>query len=63
MSRPSSDVAFTPTVKAIQARRGSREHYAKAEDRGGWRTTITPDLAGFLAEARSFYLATANAEG
>ena len=63
MSRPSSDVAFTPAVKAVQARRGSREHYAKAEAKGGWRTTITPDLAGFLADARSFYLATASAEG
>ena len=58
-----SDVAFTPSVKAIQAKRGSREHFAKAEERGGWRTAITPDLAGFLAEARSFYLATASADG
>jgi uncharacterized protein len=63
MDRPSSDVAFSDTIKAIQAKRGSREHFAKVEARGGWRTTITPDLAGFLAEARSFYLATASAEG
>ena len=26
-------------------------------------TTITPDLAASIAEARSFYLATASAEG
>ena len=63
MSRPSSDIAFTPAVKSAQARRGSRETYARAEARGGWRTTITPDLAEFLAGARSFYLATASAEG
>lgn len=63
MSDRASDVAFTPTVKAIQAKRGSREQYAKAEERGGWRTTITADLASFLAEARSFYLATASADG
>jgi len=63
MSRPSSDVAFTPAVKAVQTARGSRESYARAEARGGWRTTITPDLAQFLAAARSFYLATASAEG
>ena len=63
MSGLSSDVAFTPAVKAIQAKRGSREQYAKMEARGGWRTTVTADLAQFLAEARSFYLATANAEG
>lgn len=63
MTHPASDVAFTPTVKAIQAERGSREAYANAEARGGWRTAITPDLRGFLAEVRSFYLATANAQG
>jgi predicted pyridoxine 5'-phosphate oxidase superfamily flavin-nucleotide-binding protein len=63
MIRPSSDVAFTPAVKAVQAKRGSRERYAKAEQKGGWRTTVTPDLAGFLAEVRSFYLATASADG
>jgi len=59
----SSDVAFTPTVKAIQARKGSREAYAKAEARGGWRTEIDENLAGFLAGTNSFYLATVNADG
>ena len=34
----SSDVAFTPAVKAIQARKGSRDAYAHVEQRGGWRT-------------------------
>jgi predicted pyridoxine 5'-phosphate oxidase superfamily flavin-nucleotide-binding protein len=63
MARPSSDVAFTPAVKAIQAKRGSRDRYARLEEKGGWRTAVTPDLAAFLAEARSFYLATASAEG
>ena len=60
---PSSDVAFSPTVKAIQARKGSRATYAKMEARGGWETRITPDLAAFIAAQRSVYLATANAEG
>ena len=63
LPHPSSDVAFTPAVKAAQASRGSRDHYARMEARGGFRTTVTPDLAGFLAEARSFYLATASADG
>lgn len=58
-----SDIAFTPTVKAIQQRKGSRHSYAKMETRGGWQTTITPDLEGFIRTIRSFYLATANAEG
>ena len=55
--RVSSDVAFTPTVKEIQTRKGSRGGYAKMEARGGWRTSITPDLAQFIAEQRSFFLA------
>jgi len=63
MSHPSSDVAFTPAVKAIQAKRGSRAHFTRMEEKGGWRTAITADLAGFLAEARSVYLATASADG
>ena len=63
-SRPSSDVAFTPAVKAAQERRGSRESYARMEAKGGFRTAIAPDLAAFLAaETRSFYLATASADG
>jgi uncharacterized protein len=60
---PSSDVAFTPAVKAIQERRGSRKAYKRVEDKGGWRTTVTPELAAFLAERDSAYLATANAAG
>jgi uncharacterized protein len=59
----SSDVAFTPVVKAIQARKGSREAYAHVEQNGGWRTEIDDKLAGFLANANSFYLATATAGG
>lgn len=58
-----SDVAFTPTVKAYQSRRGSRAGYARYEEHGGWQTTITPDLAGFIAAQTSAFLATANAEG
>ena len=59
----SSDVAFTPTVKAIQSRKGSRQGYASMEERGGWRTRITPDLAEFIRSQTSIFLATANAEG
>ena len=62
-SRPSSDIAFTPTVKAIQSRKGSRAAYAGMEQRGGWQTEIDPDLAAFVEHTRSFFLATANSEG
>jgi len=56
----SSDVAFTPSVKAIQARKGSRRSYAVMEERGSWRTLITPELAQFIARQTSFFLATAS---
>ena len=59
----SSDVAFTPAVKAIQTRKGSREAFAQVEQRGGWRTEIDENLAGSLGETNSFFLATASAAG
>jgi predicted pyridoxine 5'-phosphate oxidase superfamily flavin-nucleotide-binding protein len=58
-----SDVAFTPAVKAIQARKGSRKAYANMEQGHGWRTRIEPELAAFIAQQRSFFLATANGSG
>src|SRR5712672_1804021 len=59
----SSDVAFTPAVKEIQTRKGSRHAYARVEQNGGWRTEIDDNLAAFLAEANSLYLSTASADG
>ena len=58
-----SDIAFTPAVKTIQTEKGSRSSYAKMEQRGSWRTTVTPDLEAFLADLDMFYLGTSNAEG
>ena len=63
MSAPSTDIAFSPAVKAVQTRRGSREAYARLEAKGGWATKIDADLAGFIAGMRSFYLATASKDG
>jgi hypothetical protein len=60
---PISDIAFTPAVKAAQQQRGSREAYEKMERRGGWQDTITAELAEFIAQRDSFYLATASATG
>jgi uncharacterized protein len=59
----SSDVAFTPQVKAIQARKGSRDAYARVEHNGGWPTAIDDGLEGFLAAQTSILLATASADG
>lgn len=59
MDKHVSDVAFTPSVKAIQEKRGSREFYAEKD----FRDHIAPDIAAFIAERDSFYLATASADG
>jgi len=63
MQKVPSDIAFTPAVKAIQERQGSRQSYARMEQGRGWRSQITPDLAAFIAELDMFYLGTANAAG
>lgn len=58
-----SDIAFTSSVKAIQARKGSRETYARLERGGGWSHTIDAELGAFIAAQTSVFLATANAAG
>ncbi len=58
-----SDVAFTPAVKEIQRRKGSRAAYARMERAGGFETEISPELAAFIAARTSFFLATASAAG
>jgi predicted pyridoxine 5'-phosphate oxidase superfamily flavin-nucleotide-binding protein len=63
MTSPSSDIAFTSSVKAIQSRKGSRAGYEKMEGRGGFRTELSEDLVQFLSGVDTAYLATANAQG
>lgn len=63
MPSPSSDIAFTPTVKALQEERGSREAYARMEAGGGFRTEIDERLIAMLAATNTAYLGTVNADG
>ena len=58
-----SDIAFTPAIKALQTRHGSRAAYEKMEQKGGWKDTVTEKLANFLADRDSFYFGTASADG
>jgi len=59
-----SDVAFTETVKGIQTERGSRRSYEGMErSTGGFPREISAELAGYIAERDSAYIATANAAG
>ena len=63
MKHPVSDIAFTPTVKAVQERLGSRGGYASMEQGGGWKDRITPELAAFIGERDTMFIATTNADG
>ncbi|TBW33428.1 pyridoxamine 5'-phosphate oxidase [Siculibacillus lacustris] len=58
-----SDVAFSPSVKAVQTRKGSRRAYARVEAGDGWPTRVTPELAAFIGTQTSLFLATANRDG
>ena len=58
-----SDIAFTPAVKAVQSRKGSRRGYDVREGKGDWATSITADLKAFIEAQTSVFFATASAEG
>jgi predicted pyridoxine 5'-phosphate oxidase superfamily flavin-nucleotide-binding protein len=58
-----SDVAFSETVKAIQARKGSRAGYERMERNGSWEQLITAELKTEIEAQTSVFLATANAKG
>jgi hypothetical protein len=62
-SETPSDLFFTPSVKAVQSSRGSRDNYARMAAAGAFRTEVTPDVAAFLAKRDSVYFATANVCG
>ncbi len=62
MQEFSSDIAFTPAVKAQQERLGSRRSYGRWERSWGFSQEISEGLAGFIAERDSFYLGTASAD-
>ncbi len=59
-----SDVAFTPSVKAVAERATARaQAYARMEEKGSWQTRDHAGSRGFHRRADSVFLATANAEG
>ncbi len=62
MKQYASDIAFTESVKAIQTRYGSRNSYARVE-KDWWPDRITTELADFITERDSFYMATVNGAG
>jgi hypothetical protein len=63
MSRAFATVAFTPAVKALQERAGSRAAYARMETSLETDPGLGTREAEFLARADSFYLATVSETG
>lgn len=57
-----SDLVFPPAVRRAQAERGTAQAYEK-KIAHGFPNTVTPELAAFIAEQDTAFLATASAEG
>jgi len=63
MSRAFARLAFSPAVKAAQARHGVRDHGRRLELSEPANDRLNPDLMAFIAAADSFFIATASREG
>ena len=63
MSHQFADIAFTPNVKLMQERHGSRAQYARLQAHGGPNDALGPKESAFLARADSLYLATVSETG
>jgi len=57
------DLAFTPSVQAVQRRMGSRRAYGRSAGAGSGPEPLGPDERQFLAERDSFYLASVGEGG
>lgn len=60
-----ANIAFTPAVREVQARDGSRAQYACAFESGDEvrNAELGPDEAAFIHAQRSFYMATVSETG
>jgi len=63
MARNFGSLVFTPVVKALQEKYGSRRQYARMEGGGTSLDRLGPDEAAFIAERDSFYMATIGSTG
>lgn len=57
-----ASIVFTPAVQQAQAERGSAKAYAQRVAEG-FPDTVTPELAAFIAEQDTAFLATATKDG
>lgn len=63
MSRAYSDIAFTPAVRGMQTRMGSRSSYSRLDEAEDRRDALTEREAEFIAERDGFYQATVSETG
>lgn len=64
MTNRFADIAFTPTVKAVQERQGSRTAYARGEDNPEmYHHFLTDNEAAFVGARDSVYMATVGETG
>ncbi len=63
MPKNPADILFSPGIRAIQERYGSRDTIARMETRGHWKSRLSEDVISFIRARNSFYLGTASREG
>ncbi len=63
MAHHFGDLVFTPLVKELQERYGSRRQYARMATGSPAADRLGPDESQFIAERDSFYMATIGASG
>lgn len=61
-AQSNTDIVFTPAARREQERHGSAKGYAR-KIASGFPDRVTPDLAGFIAELDTAFLATVSAGG
>jgi uncharacterized protein len=63
MTKSFGSLVFTPVVKSLQERYGSRKQYERMEKFGGSPGGLGPEEREFLAERDTFYMASLGATG
>jgi predicted pyridoxine 5'-phosphate oxidase superfamily flavin-nucleotide-binding protein len=63
MTHRFAELAFTPAVRALQEKMGSRKAYARAEDGPAHHDRLSEREAAFIAARDSFYMASVSETG
>lgn len=63
MAHNFASLVFTPAIKALQEKHGSRRQYARVEESDAARDRLGPVEREFLAERDSFYIASVGSTG